>query len=273
MSSLNFYARGRTSFFASRMDQRFSWCAYVPSGHDPAGDEMLDLVVLVHGSLRGANILRDEFSAFAEENRCFLLAPFFPCGIEDLDDTHNYKLMLWRDIRYDLLLLDMVEQVAERYRVRKDRFMMHGFSGGGQFAHRFFYLHPNRLRAVSIGAPGTVTLPDQRDWWVGTGGMETVFGIPLRLDLMREVAVQYVIGSKDTETWDVTVSEKSNLWLPGINDSGATRIDRLRSLESALAGHGIQGRFDIVPGVAHEGGKIQDPVRDFFRDVMGGPKV
>ena len=167
----------------------------------------------------------------------------------------------------------MVEQVAERYRVRKDRFMMHGFSGGGQFAHRFFYLHPDRLRAVSIGAPGTVTLPDQRDWWVGTGGMETVFGKPLRLGLMRDVAVQYVIGSEDTETWDVTVSEKSNLWRPGINDSGATRIDRLRSLESALAGHGIQGRFDIVPGVAHEGGKIQDPVRDFFREVMRRQKV
>ena len=47
-----------------------------------------------------------------------------------------------------------------------------GFSGGAQFAHRFLYIHPGRLRAVSLGAPGLVTMLDEtRAWWVGTGGM------------------------------------------------------------------------------------------------------
>lgn len=270
MSPLNFYAKGRTSFYASRMDQRFSFCAYVPKGHDPAGDEQLPLLVLIHGSLRGANTLRDEFADFAEANRCLILAPLFPCGIDDPEDTHNYKLILWRGIRYDLVLLDMIEQVALKYNIRTDRFLMHGFSGGGQFAHRFFYLYPERLAAISIGAPGTVTLPDARDWWVGTGGMDAVFGKELRLDLMRQVAVQYVIGADDTETWDVAVGQHSNLWVSGINDSGTTRIDRLRRLADALADAGIHGRFDVVPDVAHDGGKVQGPVRDFFADVLRG---
>lgn len=268
MSTLNFYASGHTSFYASRMDQRFSYCAYVPSGHDPAGAEALPVIVLVHGSLRDAAGLRDAFAAFAEAHRCLVLAPLFPCGIGDPEDTHNYKRILWQGIRYDLILLDMIAQAASRYRLRTDRVLMHGFSGGGQFVHRFFYLHPQRLAGVSIGAPGTVTLPDARQWWVGTGGLEAIFGTPLRLDLMAQVPVHYVIGDADTETWDVTVGPRSALWAPGINDSGETRIDRLRSLSDAFAGAGIHGHFDLVPGAGHEAREIHEPVRDFFAGVL-----
>ena len=33
------------------------------------------------------------------------------------------------------------------------RFALFGYSGGGHFVHRFFMLHPQRLWALSIGAP------------------------------------------------------------------------------------------------------------------------
>lgn len=267
---LNFYRRGRTPIFASRMDQRFSWCCYIPDGYDPAGDRVHPLAVLVHGSLRDADILRDEFIDFAEAHQCVLLAPLFPAGIDDAEDLHNYKHIAYHGIRYDLLVLDMIEELAGRYRVAKEKVLMHGFSGGAQFAHRFFYLHPGRLRAVSVGAPGTVTLPDQRSWWVGVKGMEEIFGRPLDVAAMRDVAVQLVIGDQDIETWDVTVAPQSPFWMEGINDSGEMRVDRLRSLEKGLRTIGVDPRFDTVPGVSHDGTGIQGPVKAFFARVLAG---
>lgn len=267
---LNFYRRGRTPIFASRMDQRFSWCCYVPDGYDPAGDRVHPLAVLVHGSLRDADILRDTFIDFAEAHQCLLLAPLFPAGIDDAEDLHNYKHIAYRGIRYDLIVLDMIEELAGRYRVAKEKVLMHGFSGGAQFAHRFFYLHPGRLRAVSVGAPGTVTLPDQRDWWVGVKGMEEIFGRPFDVAAMRDVAVQLVIGDQDIETWDVTVGPQSPFWMEGINDSGETRVDRLRSLQKGLRSIGVNLRFDTVPGVSHDGTGIQGPVKAFFSQVLAG---
>lgn len=266
---LNFYRRGRTPIFASRMDQRFSWCCYIPEGYDPAGEIVHPLAVLVHGSLRDADILRDEFIDFAEQHQCVLLAPLFPAGIDDPDDLHNYKHMIYHGIRYDLVLLDMIDELATRYRVEKDKVLMHGFSGGAQFAHRFLYLHPHRLRAVSVGAPGTVTLPDDRaKWWVGLNGMEEIFGQPIDIDAMRRVAVQLVIGDADIETWDVTVGPKSPLWMEGINDSGENRVERLRTLEKGLKAIGVEPRFDTVAGISHDGTGIQPPVKAFFSAVL-----
>ncbi|MGF6177758.1 alpha/beta hydrolase [Ensifer sp. 4252] len=266
---LNFYRRGRTPIFASRMDQRFSWCCYIPSGYDPSAEQVHPLAVLVHGSLRDADILRDEFIDFSENHQCVLLAPLFPAAINDSEDLHNYKHIIYNGIRYDLILLDMIEELAARYRVAKDKVLMHGFSGGAQFAHRFFYLHPDRLRAVSVGAPGTVTLPDDRTtWWVGVKGMEELFDRPFDVEGMRRVAVQLVIGDQDIETWDVTVGPQSPFWLEGINDSGATRVERLRTLEKGLLAIGVEARFDTVPGMSHDGTGIQGPVKAFFSEVL-----
>lgn len=271
VAPLNFYRRGRTPLFASRMDQRFSWCCYIPTGYDARAETVHPLAVLVHGSLRDADILRDEFIDFAEAHQCVLLAPLFPAGIDDAEDLHNYKHMIYHGIRYDLILLDMIDELAARYRVHGDRVLMHGFSGGAQFAHRFLYLHPGRLRAVSIGAPGTVTLPDdRRDWWVGVKGMEEIFRQPFDIETMRRVAVQLVIGDADIETWDVTVGPQSAFWMEGINDSGETRVERLRTLEAGLKAIGLAPRFDTVPGVSHDGTGIQGPVKAFFSAVLAG---
>lgn len=266
---LSFYARGRTAVFASRLDQRFSWCCYIPSAYSRNDDERYPLAVLVHGSLRDATGLRDQFIDFAEEQGCILLAPLFPCGIEEPGDLHNYKRVEYRGIRYDLILLDMVNEVADIYRIDAARFLMHGFSGGGQFAHRFFYLHPERLLGVSIGAPGIVTLPDPaKPWWVGTGGMDGIFGMSPDIEAMKRVPVEMVVGEDDIETWDVTVTEKSPNYMDGVNDTGKTRIDRLRSLERAFRDLGIPVRFDVVAGIEHAGGLVQEPVKAFFADCL-----
>lgn len=163
----------------------------------------------------------------------------------------------------------MVDEISQKLGQRFDRFMMFGFSGGGHFVHRFFYLHPKRLLAASIGSPGAVTLINpERDFWVGTRNLKELFGIELDLPAMREVAVQMVVGGADIETWEIDYKPGSVNYMEGINDTGRTRIERNTALKENFEAHGIAVRQDIVPNVPHDGAKVLPVVQDFFVDVL-----
>ncbi|KAF7289446.1 Diacylglycerol o-acyltransferase [Mycena chlorophos] len=217
---------GKTPFFACTADQRFSFCMYIPSVHKFETESHLPLLVAVHGTRRNVGGLISHLKAFSEEQGIAVLCPLFPAGIIDPTDVHNYKNVLYRDIRFDEVLFAMLDQAAGIWRVNTSKFFLHGFSGGGQFAHRFLYLHPQRLLGVSIGAPGSITRP-QRDvnWPQGVADIERVFGQSIDWDAVKAVSVQVLVGEKDTAT-DMLSGE------------GGTRVDRARRLHSDLTGLG-----------------------------------
>lgn len=258
------YDFGNTILYASRSDPRFSWCLYVPPDiHEPGPRP--ELIVSMHGTGRNVADYRNWFSEFGRWNRCVILAPLFPAGVRGDGDRDGYKYMLDGDIRYDRVVLDMVDEISERYGLSFPRFALWGFSGGGHFTHRFMLLHPQRLWAASIGAPGSVTLLDpERDWWVGTRDMHKLFGIAPDIDAMRQVAVHMVVGGADRETWEITHKPGAKRWMEGANDAGATRPDRLETLKRNFEALGIDVTLEIVPGVSHDGQRIAPRVQDFF---------
>lgn len=184
------YQKGRIPFTACRQDPRFSYCLYVPECHQVRPEQAAPLLVVVHGSARTAESFRDAFIEFAEQEGCVVLAPLFPIGAVMAEDADGYKLQPPRSYAYDQLLLAMVKEVAETFHTERD-FLLYGFSGGAQFAHRFYYLHPHRLKGLSVHAPGQVCLPAQN------------LSTEVR-QAMRQVPVQLVIGSEDGGI-DVTV--------------------------------------------------------------------
>jgi pimeloyl-ACP methyl ester carboxylesterase len=255
-----FFHSGPTAFFASQTDQRFSYCMYVPTAHQTTKTP-LPLVVAVHGTARLAERYRAGFQDFCEEHGCIVLAPLFPAGIIDPEDLHGFKRIQYRDIRFDTVLLDMIDQIGRRYRVDTTKFLLHGFSGGGQFAHRFGYLHPGRLSGLSIGAPGRITRIDPKTpWWLGTADIEERFGIELDLPALRQVPVQMIVGEEDTETWEIAE--------PDIDAGGETRIERLRTLRDNFEGNGIEVRFDLVPGMGHRGSLARPHAQRFFAELL-----
>lgn len=267
-----FYARGRTTIYACQFDQRFSYCCYVPKVVEEAPGRRFPLFVAVHGTGRLMTAYRDLFADFAEREGVIVLAPLFPAGITGPNDLGSYKFMRAGDLHYDAVMLAMVEEAAQRWPIDAARFSMFGFSGGGHFAHRFFYLHPERLSAVSIGAPGVVTLLDfDHDFWVGVRDFEAVFGKAIDLDAMRRVAVQMVIGGDDTETWEITITPDSPRWMPGADLAGPDRLARMRSLKASFERHGIPVRHDVMPGVAHNGLAMIPLVERFLSDAMAAP--
>ena len=267
-----FYARGRTTIYACQFDQRFSYCCYVPRAAEENPDRRLPLLVAVHGTGRLMTAYRDLFAEFAERHGVVVLAPLFPAGITHPDDLNSYKFLRAGDLHYDAVLLAMLDEAATRWPVDPARFALFGFSGGGHFAHRFFYLHPERLSAVSIGAPGVVTLLDfDHDFWVGVRNFEEKFGKPVDLDQMRRVPVQMVVGGEDTETWEITIRPDSPSWMPGADLAGANRQDRMRALKASFERHGIAVRHDVLPGVAHNGLAMVPLVEQFLGDALVTP--
>ncbi len=268
--SLGYYDVGATPFFALQADQRVSYCLYVPKALAQATDRSAwRLIVAVHGTGRTAATYRDSFADLAERERCVVLAPLFPVGLIEPGELSNFKRIKFHDMRFDRLLLAMVDEVGRKYGIDVGRFLLFGFSGGGQFVHRFYYLHPDRLATVSIGAPGSLTQIDAtRDWWVGTRNFRAEFGVDIDLAAMRRVRVQMVVGALDTETWEITIKPGDRIWMEGANDAGITRIDRLATLKANYELHGIAVRHDVVPGIGHEGAKSLEPVRQFFASVL-----
>lgn len=266
---LGYYDIGRTPFFALQSDPRFSYCLFVPPDYRES-NKTYRLIVLIHGTERSAAAYRDAFVELAVERDCIILAPLFAANMTSANDLSSYKFIRYGGINYDDILFAMVAEVAAKYRVKSEKFLLYGFSGGGHFAHRMYILHPERLEAVSIGAPGLVTLLDpSKAWWAGISDLEERFGKKLNLDAMRKVQVQMVIGDQDTDTWEITLDRTSEWWVEGANDAGVTRLDRIASLKKSFEDHGIAVRLDHVPGVAHLGVAMFPFVIAFFADLLG----
>lgn len=259
------YMTGSTGFFASRADPRFSYCLYVPRDYRAAGAR-LPLLVSVHGGTRTAERYRDVFAEFAEEHQCVVLAPLLPMNTSDLDSVHNYKALRYDGVRFDHLILSMVDEVTELWRLVPDRFYLFGFSAGGQFAHRFAYLHPDRLAAVSVGSPGWITRPGtELAWPDGLGGAAELFGTPPHLAGLAEVPVQLVVGGADDE-----LSQTAG---PRTRTAAEvrTRVGNVKLLWKELTAHGIKAELAVVPGATHSLQEVFPAVREFFSRQLARP--
>lgn len=267
------YDLGPTALFASKADPRFHYCLYVPP--QVGRGAKVDLLVAVHGTTRTSFLeFRDGFAEFGRWNDVAVLCPVFPVGVRGDGARSGYKYMQEGDIRYDRVLLDMVAETAAKYGQDWSRFAVFGYSGGGHFAHRMAILHPDKLWAASIGAPGSVTLLDPtRDWWVGIRDLKARFGIDFDRAALAKVPVQMVVGDADLETWEITHQPGSAYWMEGANDAGRTRPERLKALAESFRAAGVDVQLDILPGISHDRMKVLGKVKDFLAGVLAAKRA
>ena len=157
-----------------------------------------------------------------------------------------------------------------------------GYSGGGQFAQRFFYLYPERLHAVSIGAPGRTTwLDKETNWPRGIKNTEEKFNRTILLDKLKSVQnIQLVVGAEDNSPHG---GDEFSKWLEKVKKRGGGKSDdegdelspmrsgRLQTVKNMLEQWqeiGMEARFDVVPEVAHSAQGVLHVVLEFLESVI-----
>jgi pimeloyl-ACP methyl ester carboxylesterase len=248
--------RGVLLYRTSRQRPDQGYYLYVPRGFD--GSAAFRLLVTVHGHDREAVGRVEHFVDLAEHHNFVLLGPQF-------DPSIRFQMLGIGGERADLRLLDLVAEVSADLSLAHEQFDLFGYSGGGQFAHRFLYAWPRRVRHVIVGAPGTVTMPDaQHRWPGGIRNLASVAGERFDLDEVRRRRIMLLVGTDD-------------ILLEGLNQqpwamrSGATRLARARTLHAAWLVAGIDHTYVEVPGVGHGvDGRIVEQVRRF---LTTGPRA
>jgi pimeloyl-ACP methyl ester carboxylesterase len=232
-----------------RADPRFSFALLAP----PAPARRL--LVVVHDSDRRWAELAETFADWARARAVALLAPLFPAGVLGDGNPDGYKFLHEGDVRHDLLLEDMVDDALARTRCTQRRLLLHGYSGGAQFAHRYALLHPGRLQAVVVGAPGEVTLLDaERPWWGGVADTRERFGLAVNAAALRRVVFHLLVGERDTDTDALRPQPPSRFWPAGTRPEASNRIERLRTFDRSMSAAGVPTHFALMPGATHEAG-------------------
>ncbi len=119
------------------------------------------VLVCMHGISRNAREHAFIFSKFCNELGWVVVAPLFlPSSFPKYQRLGFAKNR--RHPRPDLALNMILSEVEAKTRTSTDSLYMFGFSGGGQFVHRYCFAHPDRVAAAALGSPGWYTFPDGR---------------------------------------------------------------------------------------------------------------
>ena len=246
-----------TQVQTKQLADRTAYDLYVPPTYD--GSRVYDVLVSVlpvHPDIPRYRPL-ELFSDFADANEYLLVAPRF-------EMSSGFQLLgMGTSFRYDHCLLEIVEEVGGTYNTKAAQFDMFGYSAGGQFGHRFMYLHRDRLRAIAIGAPGTVTLPNtSENWPAGIGDVFAADGVDSEEISGYWPRILLFVGDQDISTEFLTQTAEANRF-------GLTRLQRAQTLHSALLEANIPHQYLEVPGMLHTAGEAMDRlmprVWHFFR--------
>jgi pimeloyl-ACP methyl ester carboxylesterase len=172
-------------------------------------------VVAVHGITRGVEEMASLLLPRARATGRTVVLPHFP-------KTHWPRYQRAACKRgADLALLRLMSALERQGRVVAGAFDLAGFSGGAQFAHRFAWLHPDRVGRLCAASPGWWTFPDaEAAWPYGMAGAPRL-AANLRRFLDRRIVV--CVGSDD-------VARDANLRKGAGIDArqGPTRVARAR---------------------------------------------
>ena len=279
---------------------RSDYYLYVPTSLRRDAGGMATLLVQPNNSGRTSDDIsvhrRDawmtgfERKRIADELGVALLVPAFP---RSASDWKVYTHALDRDVlttrkpelaRLDLQLIAMIDDA--RARLRKDgtqadpRVLLQGFSASAMFANRFTALHPQRVRAVTIGSPGGWPIApvakqgiDPLPYPAGIADLQALTGQAFDTATFARVPQYLYMGADDDndsldfeDGWDKPMSAEVDRLF------GDTPLSRWKHAEALYARAGANARFELVPGVGHDRKALQARSTAFFRQVLATPQ-
>lgn len=220
------------------------------------------VLVLVHGISENALVHVLRFADLARRHGFVLVAPLF---LKRVYGRYQQLVDAKRGSRADLALLDILAAVGRDVGAAVDKVSIFGFSGGAQFAHRFTFMHPERVQACACASAGWYTLPEPELAYPEGLRSAPTPGADIAPDAIRQVPFHVLIGDRDTAR---DSSLRTSRQLDAMQ--GRDRLERARRWFAAMQAWGASpaGTFTLLPGVGHcfvnavERGGIDEKVVD-----------
>ncbi len=245
--------RDRVVLRSASADPRLRYYVYWPSSAGPESP----VLVAVHGVSRNA---REHVRLLAERARrhgVLVMAPIF-----HRDIFPHYQRLGRKGVglRSDQSLNRMLDDLGRFTGRRIGGINLFGYSGGGQFAHRYALAYPQRVVAMVITSPGWYTWPDPLRRF--PHGLAPSVHLPdLRFDFERllQIPICVLVGGRDTER-DAQLRKGRRL----DREQGRNRLERgrrwIRHLKREARERGLTTRFRFreLPNSSH----------DFVENVM-----
>lgn len=234
-----------------------------------------EILAVIHGYQGQANGLKGQkitlknmkrFIPYAEKHNTILIAPHFSEKIFDSD----YQRFNLDATRSDIRLINLIQLMKNTFpNLKEKKLKLFGFSGGGQFVHRFCAFHPKRIHKAVTSGSGWYMWPDHNvDYPVGLKLEKFPMIKPINLELFIQCHLLVLIGEKDTQQGSFRIDYKDI----NLNDmQGYDRISRARHWVAAIKKYarskGLTSNISLktIPKTEHRTTKdLMDAAFDFL---------
>ena len=264
-----FFPRGEVTLMAMSSDPEQQYYLYVPE----KGGENARVFVSVHGISRNAEEHAGRFAKHAERHGVVMIAPLFPQNrFPDFQRLGRGG----KGPRPDLMLRKIIDEVIKMTGAQENALFLFGYSGGGQFVHRYAMAYPSHVSRIAIGASGWYTFPDATQRFPrGIGHDPKIPDIHFRLMEFLSVPACVLVGRRDdVPDDDMNQSKKLN------RQQGLSRLERgqrwVETMRIAARALGLKTRyvFRVLPDSGHmftQCMKKGNMGPDVFKFLFGSP--
>jgi len=220
--------------------------AYLPSQGQRDGR----VFVSVHGISRNAEEHLKGFAAQAERYGAVMLAPHFPA-----QDYPYYQRLgtSCREGRSDLAFDQVLQDATRWLDINPNPLSIFGFSGGGQFVHRYAMFYPKRVARMVLGAPGWYTFPDpDRAYPLGLRPGQEWPRLKFAMATILRIPTLVLTGEEDNiRDEDLNTSRRIDAF------QGLNRVERgerwVKAMQALARAYNLQGNFrhESVPNANH----------------------
>jgi len=208
------------------------------------------LMVTVHGISRNAREHVVALAPHMERLGWILLAPLFERG-----RFPDYQRLgrIGRGERADHTLDRMIAETNLRFDLDVPGFHLFGYSGGGQFAHRYAMAYPERITSLAVGAAGWYTFPDPEVAYPrGVRPSRKLPDVDFQVERFLHIPTLVVVGERDNLR-DAELNTRPRIE----RQQGTSRLERgrnwIQALEDAARRYDLPPRcaFEILPKAGH----------------------
>jgi pimeloyl-ACP methyl ester carboxylesterase len=234
--------RGRILRACSQAEPALEYFAFCPASAAPSAP----LLVAVHGYSRNAAEQVERWAPLCDATGVALVAPHF-----DAERFRNYQVLA---NGADRALDALVAELRQRFAMLLGNVALTGFSGGGQFVHRYAMAHPKRVSSAAVIAPGWFTFPGREyEYPLGTRRAFRRVGARMRPEAFLRVPMLVAVGEHDDAADAENLRHSKQLDA----QQGASRLERatrwVRAMHDAAAHAGCapRVRLAVIPNAAH----------------------